>query len=57
MCGKQLPVPVVASGDRVRVLFHSNEAVQGDGFQVIVIGLPLSVYKVFMLITQCIADI
>ncbi|KAK3892747.1 hypothetical protein Pcinc_003437 [Petrolisthes cinctipes] len=33
LCGKQLPAPVIASGDRLRLLFHTNEAVQGDGFQ------------------------
>ncbi|XP_071514687.1 cubilin-like [Panulirus ornatus] len=32
-CGKQLPQPIVARGSRVRLLFHSNEDVQGHGFK------------------------
>lgn len=33
-CGKQLPQPIISGGSKVKLLFHSNEAVQGSGFQV-----------------------
>ncbi|XP_045623432.1 cubilin [Procambarus clarkii] len=34
MCGKQLPPPVNSSGSSIKLLFHTNDAVQGDGFKV-----------------------
>ncbi|KAK8737435.1 hypothetical protein OTU49_004482, partial [Cherax quadricarinatus] len=34
LCGKQIPPPVRSSIGNIKVLFHSNEAVQGDGFKV-----------------------
>ncbi|XP_045117385.1 cubilin-like [Portunus trituberculatus] len=33
LCGKQLPQPIISSGSRVKLLFHTNGDVQGSGFQ------------------------
>ncbi|KAG7161827.1 Cubilin-like 2 [Homarus americanus] len=34
LCGKQAPLPVTSTGSRIKLLFHSNDAVQGKGFKV-----------------------
>ncbi|KAK7065277.1 hypothetical protein SK128_012049 [Halocaridina rubra] len=34
LCGKQMPSPVISRGIKVKLLFHTNEAIQGHGFKV-----------------------
>lgn len=33
ICGRNTPQPFNTTGNRMKVIFHSNEAVQGDGFR------------------------
>ncbi|CAK9795155.1 Cubn [Anthophora quadrimaculata] len=35
VCGRNTPLPFNSTGNRMKVIFHANEAVQGDGFRAV----------------------
>ncbi|XP_029048305.2 cubilin isoform X2 [Osmia bicornis bicornis] len=35
VCGRNTPSPFNSTGNRMKVVFHSNEAIQGDGFHAV----------------------
>lgn len=35
MCGRHTPLPFNSTSNRMKVVFHSNEAIQGDGFRAV----------------------
>ena len=34
LCGRQMPQPVVTKSERVRLIFRSNQDINGEGFKV-----------------------
>ena len=39
-CGRQLPQPVSTNSERVRLIFRSNQDINGEGFKVHNLFLP-----------------